>query len=58
MLGSLEALTGDDEFDQMERLEALTGVAIPANLTGLREKTELHTGVISKDKMLSYVMGL
>jgi len=58
VLGSLEALTGDDEFDQMERLEALTGVAIPANLTGLREKTELHTGVISKDKMLSYVMGL
>ena len=55
----LSALGGDlsgDEFTQMERLEALTGVAIPGNLSGLREKPEIHTGVIEKEGMLSFVM--
>jgi len=42
----------------MERLEQVSGVAIPENLSGLRQKTERHTGVIEKDQMLSYVMGL
>ena len=42
----------------MERLENLTGVAIPANLKGLEEKEERHTGVIEKEKMLSFVMEL
>ena len=56
----LSAIGGDtsgDEFAQMEHLSAITGVAIPANLSGLRELPELHTGVIGKDAMLSYVLG-
>jgi len=55
----LEAIGGDcngDEFDQMERLEEISGVPIPRNLSGLREKTERHTGVIDKEKMLDFVM--
>ena len=55
----LEAIGGDcsgDEFDQMERLEKISGVPIPRNLSGLREKTERHTGVIDKEKMLDFVM--
>ena len=55
----LAALGGDlsgDEFTQMERLETLTGVAIPGNLSGLREKPEIHTAVIEKEDMLSFVM--
>ncbi len=55
----LAALGGDlsgDEFTQMERLETLTGVAIPVNLSGLREKPEIHTAVIEKEEMLSFVM--
>ena len=47
-----------DEFDQMEHLQALTGVQIPGNLKGLRQKEERHTGVIEKQTMLDYVMGL
>ena len=47
-----------DEFDQMERLSALTGVAVPANLSGLREKPERHTGVIDKEEMLEFVLNL
>ena len=35
-----------------------TGVPIPGNLCGLQEKKELHTGVIPKDTMLDFVMGL
>ena len=57
----LEAIGGDvsgDEFDQMLRLEAITGSPIPPNLKGLRGKTELHTGVINKEDMLEFVCGL
>ena len=57
----LEAIGGDltgDEFDQMERLSAISGVAIPKNLANLREKEERHTGVIDKDEMLNFVLNL
>ena len=57
----LEAIGGDlngDEFDQMERLSQLTGVEIPVNLSTLRGKAELHTGVINKEDMLDFVLGL
>ena len=57
----LSALEGEqelDEFDQMERLQQLTGVQIPQNLAGLKGKTERHTGVIAKDRMLEFVKGL
>ena len=58
VLSSLEAVNQTDEFAQMERLEAVSGVKIPKNLAGLRQKKELHTGVIEKTEMLDYVMGL
>ena len=57
----LTALGGDTsgtEFEQMERLSAMTGVAIPKNLSGLQGKEEKHTGVIEKEKMLEYVLNL
>ena len=57
----LTAIGGDtsgSEFDQMERLSALSGVPIPKNLSGLQGKPERHTGVIAKEKMLEYVLNL
>ena len=54
----LEAIGGDmsgDEFAQMERLSALSGVAVPKNLAGLRDAEELHLDVIEKDDLISYV---
>ena len=57
----LTAIGGDtsgSEFDQMERLSAMTGVPIPKNLAGLQGKEEKHTGVIEKEKMLDYVLSL
>ena len=57
----LEAIGGTlsgDEFDQMELLSEITSVPIPANLVGLRGKPERHTGVINKEDMLNFVLGL
>ena len=53
------AIGGDtqgDEFDIMDRLHAMTGVPIPANLASLRDKAALHQDVIDKDAILSYVL--
>ena len=58
VLSSLEKPESGDEFMQMEQLQSKTGVPIPANLAGLQQKKELHTGVIEKDRMLQFVMDL
>ena len=58
VLSSLEKPESGDEFMQMEQLQTKTGVSIPANLAGLQQKQELHTGVIEKDAMLQFVMEL
>ncbi len=58
VLSALEGNCDLDEFAQMDRLCQLTGVPVPQNLQGLQEKKELHTGVIPKDAMLSYVENL
>ncbi len=55
VLSALTTPESNNEFEQMEQLAALTGVTIPANLSGLREKAEKHTDVIEKSQMLSYV---
>ena len=57
----LEAIGGDlsgDEFSLMERLEAMTQVPAPRNLATLKGKPERHTGVIDKEDMLKFVLGL
>lgn len=57
----LRAIGGDtsgSEFQQMRRLSDLSGIPIPQNLADLQSKEEKHTGVIEKDKMLEYVLGL
>ena len=57
VLTAIGADISGSEYDRMDRLQALTGIPIPKNLSALREKPELHTGVISKDKMLEFVLG-
>ena len=58
VLASLEDVSIVDEFAMMERLQDVSGVAIPQNLQGLQQKPELHTNVIEKDQMLSFVSKL
>ena len=55
----LEALgesATQDEFDQMERLFAVTASPIPENLRTLRTKVERYSGVIEKNEMLEFVL--
>ncbi len=58
VLSSLESNEIVDEFDKMERLQAVTGVKIPENLSSVRYKKELHTQVIAKEDMLQQVLYL
>ncbi len=45
-----------DEFDVMEQVRNETGVPIPKNLTGLREREVRHKDVIDRGAMLDYVL--
>ena len=58
VLSALGGSLSGDEFTLMERLSNLSGVPVPKNLSGLREKPERHTSVISKEEMLSFVLNL
>ena len=44
------------EFAVMERLHDVTGVPVPKNLAGLRERAVRHRDVIDQEEMLSYVL--
>lgn len=50
-----EALFGkadtDDEFTVMELLEKKTGTEVPANLKNLKNKRDIHTGVVNKEDL-------
>ena len=52
LLNTFTSIVSADEFEMMERLHLVSGVAIPQNLQGLREKPERHTTVIEKEAML------
>ena len=45
-----------DEFDVMEQVHNETGVPIPKNLSGLREREVRHKDVIDRGAMLDYVL--
>ena len=45
-----------DEFDVMEQVRNETGVPVPKNLAGLREREVRHRDVIDRDGMLDYVL--
>ena len=55
VLGAFEP-AGTNDFDNAERLHALTGAHIPAPFTGLKQKRELHTGVCALSEMASRVL--
>jgi len=55
----LRALGGDcsgDEFHQMLTLEKLSGVPVPAGLSGLKNKEERHKDLIGREDIYSYVL--
>ena len=50
-------VSGLDGFACMDRLQSLTGVAAPAQLSGLRDAPVLHTDVCDMDGMEAFVEG-
>ena len=56
VLSALGAEAQGDEFDQMEQLQAISGMPIPKNLAQLREKEARHLDVIGKEDMLAFVL--
>ena len=58
VLTAIGADISGSEYDRMERIQTLTGIPIPPALAALRTKPERHTGVIAKEKMLEYVLGI
>ena len=57
VLANLGGDTSGDEFQQMESLERLSGVPIPAGLRGLKERETLHRDVIGREALMDYVKG-
>ena len=58
VLTAIGADISGSEYDRMERMQTLTGIPIPPALAALRTKPERHTGVIAKEKMLEYILGI
>ena len=46
-----------DEFPQLEKISAFTGVPVPENLSSLRSRKQLHNDVIDRDEVTAYVLG-
>ena len=55
VLSAIGADTEGDEFAMMDALENTTGVPMPENLRGLRERPVLHRDVTAPADMLAYV---
>ena len=51
-----EDTAGMDEFAQMERLHARSGMAVPPRLAALREAKILHDGICERDGMRAVVL--
>ena len=55
MLTALGEYANENGFDAADKLSALTGLAIPAGLGGIRELSVLHTDVIDPAEMGAYI---
>ena len=56
VLEALGEVPDVDEFVTMDRLAEKTGVPVPSNLRGLRERSVLHKDVIDREQILDYVL--
>ncbi len=55
VLRAVGAVCGGDDFEKMDALEEATGVPMPENLRGLRERPVLHRDCVAPGEMLAYV---
>ncbi|MBQ8163513.1 MAG: threonine synthase [Clostridia bacterium] len=45
----------DDEFDALTKLEAISKVKVPSALDGIKNKKAVHSNILNKEDMLSFV---
>ena len=58
VLKALDAAPTGDDFEDLRRISALSGLPIPENLANLEHLPAKHTNVIDKDEMLDVVRGM
>lgn len=56
VLGALEPLESGDEFENIARMEALTGAGAPAQLAALKDKPVRFNKTVDKSKAAEYVL--
>lgn len=56
VLGALEPVSCVDEFQNIARLEELTGTQAPAQLAGLKDKPIRFQDMVAKDQAAAYVL--
>ncbi len=56
VLSALGETPAENEFDCLDQLAAISGLAIPKNLAGLRDAKVLHDDVIEKDALVDYAL--
>lgn len=56
VLGALEPAGGTDEFQNIARLEELSGTRAPAQLTALKDKPVRFQDTVAKDQASAYVL--
>ncbi len=47
-----------DEFEQLDRLSRVSGLAVPDNLSALRTMEELHTGSVGREDIIDYILSV
>ena len=55
ILSALNIPCSNNEFDMMKKINSLSGIPVPANLIGLRNKKERFTDSVSADNIQKYI---
>ena len=58
VLKALDAAPTGDDFEDLRKISAISGLPVPENLANLEHLPAKHTNVIDKDEMLDVVRGM
>lgn len=55
VLSALSEEHGSDEFENLKRLEQISGIKIPCGLSGIETRSEIHKDIISHESIADYI---
>ncbi len=58
VLKALDAAPTGDDFEDLQKISAISGLPVPENLANLEHLPAIHTKVIEKDEMLDVIRGM